>query len=490
MTLFMTWYCLARMDILYSIDVKSLEQVFAWDAEASREIIEQVSRLTSRIQLSEVTTYEQAAAPDVEKMFYRVCEYLFEQTIPLKSLTFIDNPFTDWTRFRTKKSKKLKPLFKQNETGATEKFPDGTLRDMTENTIYVVKGYKYDSANSDVYQLVYYNNNACVLKVMYDDNQPSKKTKSYVHTQDMYELILHMYMEKVCQRHTFVSVPRLFQVRSKGDKTYALIERISGEFLASFRNDSDKLCTALAYVMRALFVLQHECHFMHRDLSCSNVAFDFNKREVQFIDFGYSCVNPTMRDIAWQANNDFFQPLFESRAARCDNASLDVCTLISSCVDEDSLYSSTFCSSEKISMQYAAERHINSAKGTETYNKFTGSSSTFIKVKGGSLEFGGKEPHWWNYDTIEFPMWKWYPEHVLSRLLPIIALAHWPLLRRGAEEMFDAIMPKVRVVDTMKYSNATGTLERCSNNSLFIKYDGDEDETEEAYTNHISIIKS
>ena len=442
------------MDLLVTLDPDTLHQIFGWNVD---KILARVAALVANIDVSDSVTYAHSTTPAFEKMFYDIEEYLFGELIENEFLqSTIATPFARWKRIKHQK------MFEYGNRRT--RWPTGKLRnDLLVNTIYTVNGYTDKGAYGVVDTLVTFNGKLCVVKHMNDERQPETPTPitpdispppipiypptPYRHTQNIYELIINVYMHEKC-KHKGLEIPELyFARRNTNNGVDACMSRITGTFLEGYDGNMN---VALAHVMRQLFLLQENHHFMHRDLHGKNVSYNDKTQKVGIIDFGMSCINPGAQSVAWQSNNpDFYPILAQGNASECSNRSLDICCLLSYLVGKRP---TPFIQREYNKMLVEFKKMMSSPStlpsiiAKEELKKTTGLQFTHIMDNApwsiGNANSSASNQHWWVYNTIEFPAPQWFPRAVLARLLLEIPLSEWFLLRRNFSKPFDALMPK------------------------------------------------
>lgn len=318
--------------------------------------------------------------------------------------------------------------------------PKGIFRkDLKQDTAYIVEGYQASGAYGYVNTFVVFQDQACVLKTMQEDNN------------DWFELVTQAYLHEFCKRYRRIQVPSLlFLNRSYSSKvTRACMPRASGFPVGHLRGTT--LMKALAHIMKALFQLQKDVHFMHRDLSGSNVWFDPKTNEVTFIDFGMACVNPSLQKMSWQATGqEFYELLADSHASMCTNRSYDPSVLISFLSMDD-----IWCDQEHVQMKKDYKEAILASKNKTAKQKLSppATDGQYTTIQGKDWKVGnelvpfnpqtgqGDGQHWWLYNMVEFPVERWYPENVLKRILPRLPLSDWFAIRMGWTSTFDECMP-------------------------------------------------
>jgi serine/threonine protein kinase len=424
------------MNILASINEDILTSVFGWDRNV---VADEVSKLASKIDITKFRNQQDTFSTVYVTMFSDVSQYLCNQ------LSFINRKQV------TSISASEAADFKTTNGGAAD-------------TFYIVDGSRNYGGTNPVWM-------ETLFKATEDTPFIEGLLKELVNkrTDMMYELITQIYLHQALLSYDFMSVPRLIAVRkthkykNHPGNVYAFMERVQAPFLKKLAKDI--ILIALAHLMKCLFILQRKYHFMHRDLHHQNVAYDATAHTIHFIDFGHSCVNPNFEDIAWQPIGDFYPITFNSLSAKCDNPSLDVCCIIASLAD-----SHPFCLqmneemkaafTEKLKVP-ANQGHVALQNLSEKANDlFTLATDKEWKV-GNKLNGGAK--HWWVYDMGEVPYPKFYPEHMLTRLLEQIPLEEWPPIRKSFADVFDVISPKCRV----SYKGNDGTIQELKHDDNF-----------------------
>lgn len=367
-------------------------------------------------------------------------EQLPFQRVPLQK---IHNPYKKWRRIPKKK------IFVRGHWKRS--IPDADFDpSLNPNVAYIVEGYSGEGAYAFVDTFVVYNNTKAVIKKIDLDDL------------DWFELVAQAYLHEACKIFKHVHVPKLLFLQRamarEGLYTQVCMEMASGVQLMRLSDIS--ILVALAHAMKALYRLQHTVHFMHRDLSGHNIYFNPFSHDVTFIDFGMACVNPNLRPVAWQSkDNGFYKILPGTNAAKCTNRSLDASMLMSHLS-----YKHPWLHWEHVRMKRAYKRVIEESENDQAKQDLrppkTELQYTTIRpggwVVGNELvpwDFEKEEGdgwHWWLFNMIEFPVVEYYPENVLSRLLPQLPIDHWFALRRDWSDVFDDIMPKniqVRLTD-------------------------------------------
>ena len=378
-----------------------------------------------------------------------------------------ENPFNRrWKRlkgrrkFRKGSTERVFPPVTDLKPLKTSLFAPGLKRD----TAYITNGFQTFGSYATVHTLVAYNGRIGVIKSMEDVGV------------DLFELVIQVYLHEHLHRLSHIKVPEIFflqkkthSYRGKDDLLHqrVLVDvcmgRAKGDALgviASYINSD--IFVALAHVSKALWHLQRDFQFMHRDLSGTNVYYDKMTKNVTFIDFGMSCINPEKRQQAWQSDvQDFFVQNEDNHADHCSNRSLDTCILIC----HMSYSGHPWLREEHERMKLKMKEEIDSSenekakeklRNTRTYTDITqkdwypGNMLTPFNPKTNK----GDGPHWWLYNMIEFPLEYWYPENLLTRLLRMMAFKHWFAIRKNWTDTFDSLMPKdVTVTINENYSN-------------------------------------
>lgn len=465
------------MDVIASIDPNALTDIFGWNVTTVDAIIEMVKNRS----VKGIKTYADARNFSQEKIFFDICEFMFERASDFDTTitaNVILNPFRDWKRLTGQN------MFQKG--GRREAIPNGTIANMLNaDELYIIKGYKDSGSNASVHTFVIYKGKICVMKVMKDDAQPDSPaaaatppTPRYIHTSDMYEIVSQIFMHRTCRQHAFVSVPEVLAARS-GPTTggaaaplYAIMERAKGKEMAKITMDD--LPFALSLLMKALFILQKEVHFMHRDLHARNVFYDSMDSRIHLIDFGMCCINPGMESIAWQGQQYFYPILEETRNARCDNPSLDVCCIISSLalVNGTSTEFGQFLNDELVAMKAAAKYRLERIKNCQTVREMVNDNSDFTRIRTRNWQVGNKTPantNYWVYELGQIDLIRWYPEHMLARLLQFVPLDKWKYVRASFDDIFDTIAPKLRVELN---DGREGTLQKIHRQTAWVKVDG------------------
>ena len=463
------------MDVIASIEPTVLTDIFGWDATTIDAIIEMVKNRS----VKGVKTYADARNFSQEKIFFDICEFMFERAADFDTTItsqVILNPFRDWKRLTGQN------MFQKGSR--REAIPNGTIASMlNDDDLYIIKGYKDKGSNASVHTFVVYKKEICVLKIMMDDGQPDlpatgATSPRYIHTTDMYEIVSQIFMHRACRQYPFVSVPKVLAARSgsiaggTAAPLYAIMERAKGKEIGNITLDD--LPFALCLLMKALFILQKDVHFMHRDLHARNVFYDSIYSRIHLIDFGMCCVNPSMESIAWQGQQYFYPILEETRNARCDNPSLDVCCIISSLalLKGTSTEFGQFLNDELVAMKAAAKHRLERIRNCQTVREMVNNNSDFTRIRTRNWQVGNKgapNTNYWVYELGQIDLIRWYPEHMLARLLQFVPLDKWKSVRAYFGDIFDTIAPKLRVVLN---DGREGTLQEIHRQTASVKVDG------------------
>jgi len=301
--------------------------------------------------------------------------------------------------------------------------PEKDLTNMDENIAYITKGYVNCGANACVETLVGYNQHLTVIK----------RSEDIHHI--LYEIVIQAYLFEQL-KHQKICVPEIYFVQSTANlKTDVCMCRAKGIELDKLNDTPLKI--ALAHVCKALYHLQENFNFMHRDLSAINVFFDEVEYTCTFIDFGYSCIKPNAQHKAWQSGDESFFDNRGDHASGCSNRSLDMCILISYL---SRMIQRPWCIHEHQQMKTKLKLKIDNDDQRLPNTKYTNFENKDWQP-GNLLKFGDG-PHWWLYNMVEFPMEDWYPENVLKRLLIHMPIKDWFHIRENWHDTFDSIMPK------------------------------------------------
>lgn len=444
--------------------------------------------------------------------------------LPVNDVTYINkkNPFKNalWKKIKTvNKFEKLKGGVQVSIP------PEKDLNsELSEGVAYVVPGYTEAGSFADAKTLVAYNGHLCVIKssdetamdeILFEiitqaylfeqiQNRPwvLEQARAYVKQQAGAKAYVPAKVAADGAIYQKIKVPELFFVQrfaeeeddgdgDGDDRAMIDFEKVDDVDICMHRAEgaplktlgTSRLMIALAHVCKALWHLQRDFHFMHRDLSGSNVFFDHASKIVTFIDFGMSCVNPDLHKGAWQSENNDLYKQSDEHASKCTNMSLDICILISfmTFVKDHDRCIHTWCEAELVEMKkkmketIAAssnktakakltltpalkselERIKNTVLTDEQRRLFTQRAIKRAVVYGQSytaLDYGegnlgnmappSAGPHWWLFNLVEFPIEHYYPVNVLTRLLEHIPIKEWFAIRANWTDAFDAAMPK------------------------------------------------
>ena len=354
--------------------------------------------------------------------------------------TTIKNPFYRWKRVKHENA------FQWGNS--RQKFPNGklSLRYRDPSTAYITKGFESAGAYGKVKTLVAFRGHLSIIKSMHENER------------DFFELVTQAFLHDFCSKHyTKIKVPELlFLQHTSKFVVDACMTRGRGKFLSEIVGLD--LNIAFAHVLRALWFLQRDVFFMHRDLGKHNVMFDKATNIVTFIDFGMSCLNPpTPKNVSWGGRSDFYKLGSPGHAEKCTNRSLDVCILMETLYHSER---SPFYSWEHRQMRAEMEKTLraqpdNAPAKRNFYRKGYGMFTHITKYRGNEEKYQNLDvfymgnandrddvnPHWWLYNCVEFPMEKWFPENVLKRLLLEIPFRYWFALRKNWPQQFDGIAP-------------------------------------------------
>ncbi len=371
--------------------------------------------------------------------------------LPLATVQFqcIHNPYLHWHRHDSKARFSRKCI---GDTLQVQIVPKGQLKlTLNPEVAYIVDGFRTNGAYASVCTLVVYQKTLSVVKMMDFDEF------------DWFELVTQAYLYEKCKSSAFVRVPRiLFMQRSKSYGTYVCMERASGKPIHAY--NGIRLYAALAHAMKALYQLQKDVHFMHRDLSGQNIYYDASSHVITFIDFGMSWLNPTKHKMPWQMVDDTF---YDWRSDTEINRSLDASTLIAHTSLQDK-WIAELHTQMKDDYKKAIEMSSDSSAKQQLSPPRRETQYTTIR-KGGwhvgnelepwdAVRSEGDGPHWWLFNMAKFHVPEWFPENVLKRLLRKLPLDHWFSIRRQWETSFDLHMPKD--VEVVLCDGTIGTLAR------------------------------
>lgn len=450
---------------------------------------------------------------------------LWVKGLPVNAVTYEkkENPFKTaiWKKMKTVKKFEKRNNSDEKVSVPPEKDLDPEWSDP--EIAYVVPGYSEAGSFADAKTLVAYNGHLCVIKssdeTAMDEILFEIITQAYLFEQiqnrplDLEQARADVKQQKDAGAKAYVpakvvadgaiykkiKVPELFFVQrfaeeedDGDDRAMIDVEKVADVDICMHRAEgvplkilgTSRLMIALAHVCKALWHLQRDFHFMHRDLSGHNVFFDYASKIVTFIDFGMSCVNPDLHQDAWQSGNADFYKKSDEHASKCTNMSLDICILISFMTffkDHNGRCIHTWCEAELVEMKKKMKETIASSENEAAKAKLTltpklksklasiqntvlsaeqrrlftqkaikravayGQSYTALDYgegKPGNLAPPFAGPHWWLFNLVEFPVEYYYPTNVLTRLLEHIAIKEWFAIRANWTDAFDAAMPK------------------------------------------------
>ncbi len=394
----------------------------------SRKYLETIHRM--------VTSMTQPDLPlDNQNRLKQLFSTHFIENLPINKVDIeeIDNPFQKWRRSRRQN------MFQHGHKRL--RIPYGAFkRTLKQDTAYAVRKYYEQGTYGQVLSFVVYNNRAAVIKITGEESD------------DFFEMVTQAYLHETCKKYAHIRVPEILFLQRKqfqGElRTCVCMELARGMPLGKL--SGKPLYKALAYVMKALYTLQADVNFMHRDLSCSNVLFDDSNNNVTFIDFGMSCVNPESKEDAWQSAHKGLIPLErKTTTSRCTNRSLDSSLLIASLSDVDG-----WCRRQHEQMKIDYKVAIMASKNVSAKKKLGEPvhSKQFTLIKkngpwsvGNNISARGRN-YWWVFNMTEFPVPDWYPENVLRHILPLLPITDWPPIRRKWQKTFDKIVKGITIV--------------------------------------------
>lgn len=411
------------MDLFSHLPIEVQSSIFHTGKEGRKEIQQMAS-----------TIREDKFNIDVQNQLKKLFSKAIIENLPFDTVSIeeIDNPFLKWRRLRGQN--------KFQHGHRRLRIPNGAFkRSLKKNTAYAVKRYYEEGSYGKVLSFVVYNDKAAVIKFTGEEGD------------DFFELVTQAYLHEVCLKYKRIHVPAILFLQRKefqGElSTCVCMELARGVPLGKL--SGKPLYKALAYVMKALYTLQADVNFMHRDLSYSNVLFDDSNNNVTFIDFGLSCVNPESKDDAWQSAYKGLIPLERKTiTSRCTNRSLDSSLLIASLSDVD-----VWCRRQHDQMKIDYKAAIMASKNVSAKKKLGEPvhSKQFTLIRDGPWSVGNNidadgRNYWWVFNMTEFPVPNWYPENVLRRLLPLLPITDWPPIRRKWRRTFDKIVKGITIV--------------------------------------------
>jgi hypothetical protein len=416
--------------------------VFHFTEESEQELHEKISELLNNPDKSKNDDSEDESSDDGcdHDKYCAVSKFGLTQ-IPTQYIAYttIENPYYRWSR------RKHENLFRWGNF--SKEFPNGKISLRYQNPLiaYITSRFEAFGAYGKVKTLVAFRGHLSIIKSMNENKR------------DFFELVTQAFLHDFCLKHyTRIKVPELLFLQHSSESVVdACMARGRGKFLSDIIGLDLKI--AFAHVLRALWFLQRDVFFMHRDLGAQNVMFDKVTNIVTFIDFGMSCLNPpTPKDVSWSGRTDFYRLGSPGHAEKCTNRSLDACVLL------ETLYKAEndpFFNREHGQMRAEMEKTIRSTENLsakeEFYHKDYSMFTHITKYKGNEEKYRNLDvfymgnandrdvlnPHWWVYNCVEFPLGKWFPENVLGRLLREIPFKDWFALRKNWPETFDGITP-------------------------------------------------
>jgi hypothetical protein len=407
------------MDLFFDLSQSTRKDIFCFDDTSTRALFEHI----------------RVFAPKSNKDFYDISDYGLS-LLPVGAIPFrlIQNPFASWERCQNK------PEFRKGNI--LKRIPNGSFKKSLKPDIaYIVDGFRAEGAYAEVWTLVAYRNHSAVIKMIEFDEF------------DWFELVIQAYLHEKCHAYEYIEVPRiLFLQRSKSMGTDACMERAKGVPICSLKGI--RLLVAIAHAMKALYQLQEDLCFMHRDLSGQNIYYEPSEHLITFIDFGMSWLNPTKHKIPWQIAEDTF---YDWRTENKMNRSLDASTLIAHASLQDAWFA-TLHNQMKRDYKQAIQKS-NNTLAKQKLSPPRKKDTQYTTIRKGSWCVGnelepwnaetssGDGPHWWLFNMSSFEVDQWTPENVLKRVLRKLPLDHWFALRRHWKDTFDKIMPKdVRIL--------------------------------------------
>jgi len=435
-------------DLFFRLSENIRRDVFHFTEESEQELREKINELLNP---------DESKCEDIDCDKYAAISKFGLEQIPLQYVLYknIQNPYFRWSRVRGRH------LFQWGNTRS--KYPNGmiNMRYSHPDTAYITNGFEAKGAYGTVKTLVAYCRHISVIKSMADDES------------DFFELVTQAFLHEFCAaRYAKIKVPEIFftQHNAKNSKIVDVcMSRGVGTFLSDMNGIYLKI--AFVHVLKALWFLQRDVYFMHRDLGSHNVMFDRETHTVTFIDFGMSCLNPPTadvppKDVSWSARDyTFFLLAPNSHAKKCTNRSLDACILLETIYQADK---DPFFVQEHGSMRKKMEDILRSTDKIDSkrvfYNKRHGQFTHITKYRGRDIRhrnldvfYMGNDnnqddinPHWWVYNCVEFPLEGWFPENIIGRLLQHLPFEHWFALRRNWATTFDSIAPTDLKVNVKK----------------------------------------
>jgi len=397
--------------------------------------------------------------------------------------TRTNNIFQGWARKKTTKGIHRKKQKGENKNYEYEQIftrhseeqefpPESDLKKFEDHKAHIVKGYNDGGSNASVFTLVEYNQLLCAIKRTTGHEEGEEGYYSDDNENILFEIMTHSYLyEKIKENendaYLYIKIPEILFVQQapvQELKVDICMRRAEGWPLVAFIEFGKEAeqNSALAHVLKALWHLQKDYDFMHRDLSGTNVFYDDETRKVTFIDFGHSCVKINGNDKAWQYDEQSFfirDKNDDNYASNCQNRSLDACILITylSVGANDN----TFLRNETNDMKKTMKKLYEKNKTVENNigeGRFTNTDVVDWYPGNGPKGDGidGGEAHHWIYEFVEFPMENWYPEKILKRLLLHVIPDEWSHIRNHWEEIFDTIINEISLQDFKEYCKKNG----------------------------------
>lgn len=380
------------------------------------------------------------------------------------SYKYLYNIFEGWTRDKStrntmknhQKGKNKNYVYEQSFTkeNVKEEFPPkNDLIKYNDDKAHIVRGYNNpDGSYSSVFTLVEYKKNICIIKrTIGNENSADNNDTDNHHI--LYEIMTQAFLyEKTKNQkkdaYTHIVIPKIIFVQmapkkneEEPTKVDICMQRAEGYTLSSYVEKYQLI--AFAHVLKALWYLQTDYNFMHRDLYDSNVFYEIESKKVTFIDFGFSCVkinNDTDTYESWQNADEGFYKRDGSNnfSSNCRNRSFDACVLIMSLSNDTS--DGGFFKNEAKNIKIEIKKTYD--KNAQEKNKINKGRYTNTTVDdwypGNGPRGDGKnagQSHHWIYEFVEFPMENWYPENILKRLLPHIEQEEWRYIRSNWENI-------------------------------------------------------
>lgn len=411
----------------------------------------------------------------------------------------VNNIFQGWTRKKawTRKQEGDNPKYEYEQLFTKEEEkeefpPESDLKEFKDElaprdsptrptTIArIVQGYNDRGSNASVFSLVAYQQRLCAIKRTNGLTDHEDGGCTDANEDILFEMMTHAYLyEKIKMNENSayqnIHIPEILFVQQAPDnklKVDICMRRAEGLQLGELAEEDQVI--ALAHVLKALWHLQTDYDWMHRDLSSSNVFYDKKTRNVTLIDFGHSCVKMSGNVTSWQSDDDSFfnsDKDDDSYASNCGNRSLDACVLMTSLSwgKKDPSFWTCEANDMKKKMRELYEmQRTDDKKRTATLGEGIFTNTTVPDWYPGNGPKGdgkgGGELHHWIYEFVEFPMKEWYPENILKRLMLSIPKDEWSWLRRHWEGTFDTIIQDIPLQQLKTY---------CENHRIVIRANAD-----------------